>query len=110
MYAGGYVDEFTLVMASENGDLSEVRWTVILYWVVMGLLAIATINSQLADRKQHLEAYDYKFNSHAQYDTYAKRMNLNRRERMGRYSDDQEYDMVQGDGDDESEMTHDKRQ
>ena len=34
-------------MASENGDLAEVRWTVILYWIVMALLAVSSMHSQL---------------------------------------------------------------
>lgn len=47
LYAGGYVDEFTVILTSGNGDLGEVKWTVILYWALMGLLALASIHSQL---------------------------------------------------------------
>ena len=52
-----------MTLAAGNGDLGEVRWTVILYWVVMIILAVASINSQLQDRKMNLEAYEYKFNA-----------------------------------------------
>ena len=59
MYTGGYVNEFEIVMASENGDLGEVRWTMYLYWVLMILMAIASIKMQLEDRQVRLNAFKY---------------------------------------------------
>jgi len=57
------VDEFTVVFATQNGDIGEVRWTVYLYWGLMVIAAGASIFLQFRDRKQHLEAYAYKFHS-----------------------------------------------
>ena len=61
MYTGGYVNEFTIIMATNNGDLGEIKWTMILFWVIMVIFAMSSINAQLKDRRQHLEAYQYKF-------------------------------------------------
>ena len=70
MYAGGYVNEFDVVMASNNGDIGEVRWTVWLYWVCMVLLLLISIKAQFEDRKTHLEAYQYKFHNNARFENY----------------------------------------
>ena len=43
MYAGGYVNEFTVILATNNGDLADIQWTMILYWVLMILMAIGSI-------------------------------------------------------------------
>ena len=45
MYTGGYVNEFTVVLATSNGDIGEVKWTMILYWVLMILLALFSIKT-----------------------------------------------------------------
>ena len=70
MYTGGYVNEFTVVLATTNGDIGDIKWTMILYWVLMVLLALISINAQLKDRRLNLEAYAYKKNSHAQFENY----------------------------------------
>lgn len=79
------MDEFTVVLASGNGDLGEVKWTVILYWVLMGVLAIASIHAQLTDRTLHLEAEKYKNYSNAEYNSYQQR-SKSLRERVGKAS------------------------
>ena len=61
MYTGGYVNEFEVIMATNNGDHGEIKWTTILFWVLMILLAIGSIKAQLDDRHLHLEAYKYKY-------------------------------------------------
>ena len=88
MLTGGYVNEFTVILATNNGDIGEIKWTVILFWILMILLAIGSINAQLKDRTQHLEAYAYKKNSHAQFENYRSM-----RERITRLggSKDQDY-------------------
>ena len=43
MYTGGYVNEFTVILATNNGDLGEIKWTMILYWILMVLMAISGI-------------------------------------------------------------------
>ena len=70
MYTGGYVNEFTLFLASQNGDITEVKWTMYVYWALMIIMAFGSINAQLSDRNQHLEAYTYKKNQHAQFENY----------------------------------------
>lgn len=45
MYTGGYVNEFTVLMATNNGDLGDVEWTVYLFWILMGFLIIGSINA-----------------------------------------------------------------
>jgi len=70
MYTGGYVNEFTVVLASNNGDLGEVRWTQMLFWILMILLAVGSIKAQLDDRRTHLEAYKYKSHDNARSENY----------------------------------------
>ena len=41
LFSGGYVNEFEVLLASENGDISEVRWTMWLFWSAMLIVAIA---------------------------------------------------------------------
>ena len=67
MYTGGYVNEFEVIMATNNGDIGEVKWTTMLYWILMLLLAIGSIKAQLDDRKLHLEAYQYKYHNGGQH-------------------------------------------
>ena len=55
-YTGGYVDELTLILASQNSDLSELKWTMILFWILMGLMALASINIQFKSRAEHLKS------------------------------------------------------
>lgn len=50
MFTGGYVNEFTVVLATSNGDIGEIKWTQILFWILMILLALGSINAQLKDR------------------------------------------------------------
>jgi len=70
MYTGGYVNEFTVILAGENGDLGEVKWTQMLFWILMVLLAFGSVKAQLDDRKTHLEAYKYKSHDSARYENY----------------------------------------
>ena len=62
MYSGSYINEFEIIMASSNGQLSEVGTLMYVYWFVMVLLAFFSIRGQLRDRQLHLEAYAYKGN------------------------------------------------
>ena len=64
------MDEFTVVLATQNGDIGEVRWTVYLYWALVVIAAGASIFLQYIDRKQHLEAYAYKFHSYTKLESY----------------------------------------
>jgi hypothetical protein len=101
------VDEFTVVMATQNGDIAEVPWTVYLFWALMVILAGASIRSQFKDRKEHLEAYSYKFHANTQFETY-KSM----RERVTRFSGapngdyDSNNESHQMDGDEDEEPLH----
>ncbi len=70
MYTGFYVNEFEVIMATNNGDLGEVKWTVYAYWGLMVILAVVAIKAQLEDRKTHLEAYAYKHHNNAQFESY----------------------------------------
>jgi len=70
MYLGGYVNEFEVIMATNNGDLREVKWTVYAYWAFMILFAIVAVKAQLTDRKSHLEAYTYKQRADSSLATY----------------------------------------
>lgn len=45
MYTGGYVNEFTVFMATNNGDLGDVEWTNYLFWILMAALVIGSINA-----------------------------------------------------------------
>jgi hypothetical protein len=65
MYVGGYVNEFEVIMATNNGDLSEVKWSVYAYWAIIFIMAVVAIKAQLDDRTTHLEAYAYKNHSNA---------------------------------------------
>ena len=68
------MDEFTVVLATQNGDIGEVRWTVYLYWALVVIAAGASIFLQYKDRKQHLEAYAYKFRSNTSYKSMSDRI------------------------------------
>ena len=92
MYTKGYVNEFEVVMATNNGDISEVAWTMWLYWVLMLGLAFGGIKAQLEDRKKHLEAYQYKFRSdYAQLESYRSM-----REGIARLKGQREYEDYSG--------------
>ena len=60
MFTGGYVNEFTVAMATNNGDIHEMRLSMYFFWVLMVLLAAGSIKAQLNDRKLHIEAYNFK--------------------------------------------------
>ena len=91
MYFGGYVNEFTVVLATQNGDLGEIRWTMFLYWAFMILLAAISIHAQLKDRAEHLEAYSYKKNLHANYQSYRHMSERIHRMGAGQRDDDSDY-------------------
>jgi hypothetical protein len=109
MYTGGYVDEFTVILATSNGDLSELKWAMYLYWILMVLMAMGSIWAQLKDRREHLEAYAYKFHANTQFETYRSM-----RERITRFSgnsQNQGYssaDNSHGDEDEASHLNHNK--
>ena len=42
---GGYLNEFTMYMAAQNGDLLLVQWTQFLYWTLMVLIAYSAIRA-----------------------------------------------------------------
>ena len=67
MYTGGYVNEFTVVLASQGGDINEIRWTMWLFWILMALCAIGSIQMQLNDRATNLNAYKYKHHNNADF-------------------------------------------
>lgn len=58
MYTGGYVNEFEVLMASENGDISQVRWTTFLFWALMIIMAIVGIKAQLGMRTDTIDAFN----------------------------------------------------
>lgn len=68
--SGSYINEFEIIMASSNGQLSEVGPLMYVYWLVMALLAFVSIRGQLRDRQLHLEAYAYKGNIAASLTSY----------------------------------------
>ena len=45
MYTGYYVNEFEVIMATNNGDLGEVKWSVYAYWGLMIILAVVAIKA-----------------------------------------------------------------
>lgn len=53
----------------------------------MVILAFGSISAQLKDRTQHLEAYAYKKNNHAQFENYRSM-----RERITRLGGARDYD------------------
>ena len=100
-----------MVMATQNGDIAEVTWTVYLFWALMIILAGASVRSQFKDRREHLEAYAYKFHANTQFETY-KSM----RERVTRFSGDRKGDYDSSneshqldDYEDEEPLQHNKR-
>ena len=60
MLAGGYTNEFELVMASQQGELGQVKWSMWLYWILMFICILGGLNYQLDDRRKHMEAYKFK--------------------------------------------------
>ena len=58
MYTGGYVNEFEVIMASSNGDISEVRFTTFVFWAIMIIVAFSGIKSQLANRSETIDAFN----------------------------------------------------
>ena len=45
VFTGGYVNEFTVFMASNNGDLTDMRLSMYFFWVLMALLAAGSIKA-----------------------------------------------------------------
>lgn len=56
MYTGGYVNEFEVIMASNNGDIGQVRWTTFFFWGLMVVMAISGVIMQLGNRKAKADA------------------------------------------------------
>ena len=61
MFTGGYVNEVEVIMATQNGDIYQIRWTTFLFWALMIIIALVAINVQLSNRSTALDAFQYKF-------------------------------------------------
>lgn len=60
MYAGGFINEFELVMATNNGEIGELTTMMYIYIGLIILIAICGMRGQIKDRAHHLEMYSYK--------------------------------------------------
>ena len=60
MYAGGFINEFELVIATKNGEIGQVSVMMWIYIAFILLIAIFGMLGQISDRKRHLEMYSYK--------------------------------------------------
>ena len=70
MYAGGFVNEFEIVMATNNGEIGELTTMMYIYLGLIVVIAIAGMRGQLKDRQHHLEMYSYKGHFNTQYTDY----------------------------------------
>ena len=70
MYAGGFVNEFEIVMATNNGELGELSGMMWVYVILIILIAWAGMRGQIKDRAHHLEMYSYKGHFNTQYTDY----------------------------------------
>lgn len=70
MYAGGFTNEFEIIMATNNGEIGELTTMMWIYLALILLIAIAGMVSQLKDRSHHLEMYSYKGHFNTQYTDY----------------------------------------
>ena len=60
MLTGGYTNEFEVVMAGQNGELGQVKWTMYIFWIAMVLMAIIGMNVQISQRNELLNAQKMK--------------------------------------------------
>lgn len=70
MYAGGFVNEFEIIMATNNGEISELSGMMWVYIALIVLIAWAGMRGQIKDRAHHLEMYSYKGHFNTQYTDY----------------------------------------
>ena len=70
MYAGGFINEFEIVMATNNGEIGELTTMMYIYLGLIVVIAIAGMRGQLKDRQHHLEMYSYKGHFNTQYTDY----------------------------------------
>ena len=85
MYTGGYVNEFEVIMAAGNGDISQVRGWTFFFWALMIIIALVAIKVQLDNRSTNLDAFQYKARSDGQRMNYD--MIMNRAQKGGRDSE-----------------------
>jgi len=60
MYAGGFINEFELVMATNNGEINELTVMMWIYISAILLIGFCGMRAQIKDRAHHLEMYSYK--------------------------------------------------
>jgi len=60
MYAGGFINEFEIVMATNNGEIGELTFMMWIYISAIILIAFCGMRGQIKDRAHHLEMYSYK--------------------------------------------------
>ena len=60
MYAGGFINEFEIVMATNNGEIGELPFMMWIYISAIILIAFCGMRGQIKDRAHHLEMYSYK--------------------------------------------------
>jgi len=60
MYAGGFINEFEIIMATNNGEIGELSFLMCIYIGLILLIACCSMSAQMKDRSRHLEMYAYK--------------------------------------------------
>ena len=70
MYAGGFINEFEIVMATNNGEIGELTIMMWIYISAILLIAFCGMRNQIKDRAHHLEMYSYKGHFNTQYTDY----------------------------------------
>ena len=70
MYAGGFINEFEIVMATNNGEIGELTIMMWIYIPAILLIAFCGMRNQIKDRAHHLEMYSYKGHFNTQYTDY----------------------------------------
>jgi len=70
MYAGGFINEFEIVMATNNGEIGELSVMMYIYLGLIVMIAWCGMRGQIKDRAHHLEMYSYKGHFNTQYTDY----------------------------------------
>ena len=70
MYAGGFINEFEIVMATNNGEIGELTIMMWIYISAILLIAFCGMRNQIKDRAHHLEMYSYKGHFNTRYTDY----------------------------------------
>jgi hypothetical protein len=60
MYFGGFTSEYSLFLATENEEFSQISGTMWCYIAAISLIAFASIRAQTGHRRHNLELYKYK--------------------------------------------------